>query len=136
MHSKNKGNIGELSIAAELSKMGYCVFTELGDLSKVDLIAELDDRLIKIQCKALTSKNGKIALDSIKSGPGYKFRYTTDHFDVIAVYILDKDLIMYMSSSELTTKDQHTLRVEPTKNGQVEGIRFVEDYADFHKCIH
>ena len=39
LHKKNKGSIGELKVAADLITKGFSVFTELGDNSKVDLIA-------------------------------------------------------------------------------------------------
>ena len=38
MHTKQSGSLGELKVAADLIARGYAVFTELGDLSKVDLI--------------------------------------------------------------------------------------------------
>jgi hypothetical protein len=76
MHSKTKGSIGQLTIAADLLSKGYEVFTELGDNSKIDLIAVSKDYdLIKIQVKCLTPVNGSVKLSCIKSGPNYSFRY-------------------------------------------------------------
>lgn len=54
MHNKRKGNIGELAVALELANHEYSVFTEQGDISKIDLVAEKDGVLIRIQCKAIT----------------------------------------------------------------------------------
>lgn len=57
MHSKQLGNLGETIVAASLIKKGYSVFTQLGDLSKIDLLAVGSDfNPIKIQIKCIHSK--------------------------------------------------------------------------------
>lgn len=40
MHAKIKGNIGQFATCLVLSTMGFSVFTEEGDISKIDIIAE------------------------------------------------------------------------------------------------
>jgi hypothetical protein len=39
LHNKTKGALGEIAVAKDLLAKGYQVFAELGDNSRVDLIA-------------------------------------------------------------------------------------------------
>jgi len=135
MHSKIKGTIGELTIARDLQLNGFNVFKELGDLSKIDLIAEKDNKLIKLQVKTLTSKNGCVTLVSKKSGPNYSFRYKLQDVDIFSVYILDLDLIGYISAKELLSQKTLTLRVIKPKNGQCNKIRYIHEFRDINRIL-
>lgn len=136
LHTKQKGSIGELAIAKYLMTKGYSVFTELGDLSRTDLIALINGSCIKIQVKALMSKNGMVVLSSRKSGPNYSFSYEEKDIDIFAVYVLDKDMIFFISSKELlTNKTCMSFRIDLPKNNQQENIRFLSDYTCFEKAL-
>lgn len=130
MHSKQKGNIGEARIAADLMENGFSVFSEMGDLSRIDLIAEKDTRLFRIQVKAITENAGKVVLSNRKSGPGYKFKYSETDVDIFAVYVLGTDKIAYVSGKELCEMDAGiTLRLEPAKNGQTKGVNLFSEFT-------
>lgn len=137
LHPKAKGNVGELKVAAHLADLGYAVFTELGDLSRVDLIAERSDgRLIKVQVKCRKSKNGTVVIDRNKAGPGYRFRYGRDDVDVFAVYVYDYAEVFFVSSSLVCSmKAGPHFRLVPTRNGQEKGVRYVSDYSDFEAAV-
>ena len=136
MHSKQKGILGELKIAAHLAKLEIPVFSELGDLSRVDLIALINNKPIKIQVKACTSEDNKVHVYSRKSGPNYKFNYSLKDVDIFAVYVLDKDICFFVKSSEIVAnKANVSFRLEATKNNQVRGVRYIEDYRDIFKAI-
>jgi len=134
MHSKKKGALGQLAIAADLVSQGFEVFTELGDLSKIDLIAvDSEYRMFKIQVKAITSVSGKVEVLATKSGPGYKFKYKSKQVDVFGIYVLDKNIIMYVQAKEVISQRKSlTIRLTKTKNGQVKGIRYFEQYLKFN----
>lgn len=130
MHSKMKGSIGELVVATDLLNKGFCVFSELGDLSRIDLIAETSTELLRIQVKAATSKNGKIEVDSFKSGPGYSFKYKEKDVDIFAIYCLDTKQLAYISSRELCNcKSTLTLRIELPKNNQTKGVNLFSNFT-------
>ena len=117
MHSKMKGNLGEAAIVKDLIKNGFAVFKELGDLSKTDLIAEKNNKLIRFQIKAATSKNGKITFDTRKAGPNYSFRYELDQVDAFAFYCLDTDQVGYITTNKfLESKSTKVFRLTPPKN--------------------
>ena len=134
LHSKTKGNVGELRVAADLAARGYAVFTELGDSSKIDLIADTGKKLLRIQVKtqADTSK-GTIHVPTRSSGPGYSYYYTPDDIDYFAVYALDRDEICYIQVSEMPINKSGNrtgmiLRFDKPKNNQTKGINMVENF--------
>ena len=133
MHSKAKGNIGEMAVAKDLMLKGYAVFYELGDLSKIDLIAENNNKLIKIQVKTTwNTSQGKICANIRSSGPGYTYTYSEKEIDFIACYAADRDLVLYVPVTEITDKCKTgvTIRLEKTKNNQTKGIRLYENYLN------
>jgi hypothetical protein len=138
MHSKVKGTIGHLTIATELIRNGCEVFTELGDNSKVDLIALYNNRPIKIQVKAYTSEDSGscVKVYSTKSGPNYKFKYSENEVDIFAIYVLDTNDIFYVPSIELCKANKMiSVRIKEAKNNQTNKIRSIENYKDFIKAI-
>lgn len=137
MHSKMKGALGEAVVAADLIRQEYQVFSEMGDLSKIDLIAvDKGYNLHKIQVKSYTSVNGKVEVFATKSGPNYQFRYEQHQVDVFAVYVLDKKLVLYIAAAELMQQNKSlTIRLEKTKSGQVKGTNSFEKYLDIERAL-
>lgn len=137
LHSKQVGALGVLAIAADLAAQDYFVFTELGDLSKTDLIvmgAEYDP--IKVQVKTVKSVNGKITISPKKSGPGYRFRYAKHHADIYAVFVRNLKLCLYVSNTELLRqKSTLTIRTVAAKNGQISGVRLAVTYRSFERAL-
>ena len=130
MHSKRKGNIGQFGIGLELTKLGYSVFTEEGDISKIDIIAEKDGHLIRIQSKAITPVNNTIELILVKTGPSYKFKYESSSFDYFGVWDLD-DHKAYLISADILNKHSKSLKLRKTqaKNNQQKNTHMLSDYA-------
>jgi hypothetical protein len=129
MHSKRKGNVGQFAVGLELTKLGYSVFTEEGDISKIDIIGEKQGKLIRIQVKAITPVNGSLICKMVKAGPNYRFSYTKDMFDYFAVYDLS-DSSVYLIDSTILDKNGNclTLRKTKSKNNQKQKINMAEDY--------
>jgi hypothetical protein len=130
MHAKKKGNIGQFAVALALAKLGYSVFTEEGDISKVDLIAEKGGQLLRFQCKAITPVNDCLRIPLKKSGPGYKFHYAPEMFDYFGVYDLQDARVYVVPAAVLkTANNAFTLRKLPAKNKQTKGVHSAVDYA-------
>lgn len=129
MHSKRKGNIGQFAAALKLSEHGFSVFTEEGDISVIDMIAERDGRLLRIQCKASMPIKGKIELPLTKTGPGYSRVYIEEELDLFSLYNLASGQLYLISSKVLRTHHRsYILRLVPTKNQQKSGVNMAEDY--------
>ena len=136
MHTKTKGNIGELRVAADLYEKGFSVFREYGDNSKIDIIAAKGSKLYKIQVKSLHPKNGGITIPKVSSGPGYSYEYTRDDIDIIASFNLENNTIAYVPFSVLESyKRGITLRVEASKNNQEKGIRQFFEFLEFPEIL-
>jgi len=132
LHAKQVGNIGEMKIATELMRMGYYVFTELGDICKADLMVMDEDYVpYKVQVKSYSSENGRVNISNKKSGPNYKFRYERKHIDIYALYVYDQNLCLYIPATHFDNASSMRIRLEPSKNGQTKGINFHTDFLDF-----
>lgn len=134
-----KGTLGEIAVCKELIKLGFEVFLELGNNSKVDLIV-LDEnyKTYKIQIKSTESSNDFIEVYSVKNclNPKYNSKYTINQIDIFAIYIINHDLIFYVSSKELLKNVKSSkFRLSPCKNGQLKNVRFVKDYLNFKKAL-
>jgi hypothetical protein len=137
LHSKTKGTIGHLAIAQALATQNYAVFTELGDLSRIDLLAIKDNKITRIQVKACTVRSvGNIEIRAIKSGPNYKFRYTEKDVDVFAVYVLERNLVLFINAKWfLETHTTLMIRIDPAKNNQLQKIQNYEKFLNLDNAL-
>lgn len=135
MHSKQKGALGESKVLADLLKRNIAVFPEFGDLSVIDFFVYTSNREIgRIQVKYASIQNNTIQVKTTKSGPGYTSRYSDIDVDVFAIYVPQKDIILYINSLELLSyRKSMTFRFKPTLNNQK--VRKIEDYMDFEKAL-
>ena len=134
-----KGTLGEIAVCKDLLRLGYSVFLEFGNHSKVDLIV-LDENFntIKIQIKAVKSMNESVSVYSLKTclNPKYNSVYTIEQVDVFAVCIIDKDLVFYVSAKEILKNGKSSkFRFSSSKNGQKKFVRYVDDYVNFKKAL-
>lgn len=129
MHSKRKGNIGQFAVGLELTKLGYSVFTEEGDISKIDILAEKDGKILRIQAKAITPTDNCIRLHLKKAGPNYCFSYKPEMFDYFGIYDLE-DGKVYLVSSDILLKNKNRLNLRKTKakNNQTTHVRMACDF--------
>lgn len=137
MHSKQKGDIGEASVIKSLLMSGYPVFTEFGDLSKIDVITIVDTKLVRIQVKNFASQPnaGCFCLSIRKNGPGYRYVYTESDVDVFACYIAAKDCVVYIGWKDLQLQNQLHIRYEPSKNGNAKLVHWYEDFLSIENAL-
>ena len=129
MHSKRKGNIGQFAVAHKLAEYGFSVFTEEGDISKIDLIAEKDCEIIRMQVKSITPVNNSLIIKFTKSGPNYHFKYNKNMFDYFAIYdLVNKDIYLLKNDIMDINNLTMTIRLKPTKNKQTRHIRYAEEF--------
>ncbi|HEY0426537.1 MAG TPA: group I intron-associated PD-(D/E)XK endonuclease [Pyrinomonadaceae bacterium] len=97
-----------------------------------------DYKTYKIQVKTTNSKNECVAVYSIKNclNPKYDSTYTTSQVDIFAVYVIDKDLIFYVSAKEILKNSKNSkFRLSPSKNGQNKNVRYAKDYLNLKKAL-
>ena len=138
MHSKQKGTSGELAVALDLTSKGYSVFTELGDLSKTDLIVLVNDTPIKIQVKArhTDARSKTLQVMTKKDGPNYSYKYSTKDVDIFAIYALDTKEILYVAASELLKfSSSVSFRYEDTSYQKDSRAHYIKDYLSFEDAM-
>ena len=77
--------------------------------------------ILEIRCYSSSLTNGRVRQTK---------HYTAKTIDWIALYDVTTDACYYVPASELGTGRRHiTLRLQPTRNNQVRGIRRAADYT-------
>ena len=133
---KQKGDLAELKVAADLVARGCCLSFPYGEDCDYDLIADMNGVLHRVQVK-YTESDGRVVLMRCRSHSLTKGKvrhtkyYTAETVDWIAVYDRTTDRCYYCPASELGSGRSYLhLRLVPTRNGQRIGIRQASDYLN------
>ena len=134
MNSKDKGNIGEAILLAELTKRQIQVAIPFGDNARYDLIAEFNGKLNKIQikyCGQTTENNSFICPCASSTNHTTNKHLSTyeEDVDYMAFYLVPIDKTLLVPIEKIIGKKTITFRIDPPKNGQQTGINLVEDYT-------
>lgn len=93
--------------------------------------------IFRIQIKCTTSRKGRaeLSLEKKTLNPKYNYSYTRNDVDVYALYIEDRDIVVFVPSSLVfLNKEQRksfTFRLDPPKNNQVKGCNTVDQFLKF-----
>ena len=133
--TKIKGNLTEMECMLAFTRLGYGVSIPFGEDSRYDFIADVNDKLYKIQCKScseILDENNEIVAIRFKtvrqSGSAAtnwtRTKYTQNEVDYFATSYQGKCYLVPLCECS----NEKTLRIKPPKNNQVKGISFVKDY--------
>ena len=141
-HTQDADTVGELAVILQLKQAGYTVFTEVGDNGPIDLIVVDQGRMLRGQVKSCRLVNGSATLSLRKAGPGGYLRKYIDDADTVdffALYVHDMEQIAYISAGEAFEScpgsTRLTFRIEPARNKQKRGVRYLKDYAGFEGVL-
>lgn len=132
--TKVKGNTTEMECMLEFMKLGYQVSIPFGEDSRYDFIGDINGKLLKIQCKTCSEIfDDNEAIMAIKfktvrqSGGNAKVntrtKYTAEEIDYFATSYQGKCYLVPVTQCS----NEKTLRILPTKNGQIKGITWLKD---------
>lgn len=130
-NSKVKGNVTELETAVALIRRNCGVCIPYGDRNKYDLVADIDGKFIRIQCKTSQAcDNGAAFKFSTRSsyskhGKSINTAYTANDIDYFATMFNNK---CYLFPVGEKTKSCKILRLEAPKNSQQTDINFAKSY--------
>jgi PD-(D/E)XK endonuclease len=131
---KQKGDLAELKVAADLIARGCQLSIPFGEDSSYDLIADFRGHLHRVQVK-FTKSDGQVVRVRCRSHSITKGKirqtkhYTAAMVDWIAVYDLTSDRCYYCPSKVLGAgRSELILRLVPARNGQQLGVRNARDY--------
>lgn len=126
------GKLTELRVAEAFLSRGYQVSQPLVSDSRYDFIVDIKGQLLRIQVKTGTIKEDGAYIEfatstshTNTSGTINK-SYSADEIDYFATICNGECLVIKVT--ECGTRAQR-LRLQPTKNGQVIGIKFAKDYT-------
>jgi prevent-host-death family protein len=132
-NTNHKGNAAELAIAAEAAKLGLAVFAPLTEHGRYDLVLEVANRLLRVQCKwgACDGEKISVRLASSYHSPtrGYVVRkYTAEEVDAIAVYCDHTRRSYLLPIEAVAGLGLLTLRLTPARNNQRAAVNLAAAY--------
>jgi hypothetical protein len=124
------GKLGEYICASRLMKLG--VSCEVVNLDTVDIVAYVDQRLIRIQVKSSVLKNHRqnrsLGYQFATSMGGRKKPLTVEHCDIVALVATDCERVLFKPVECL--KGQVTKRILPRKFDRDD-----LEYKSWHHCM-
>lgn len=132
MHTKTKGDIGELRVIAFLLEKGYNVLKPVGDNLPYDIVIERDGIFKRGQCKYRREINGCF---EIQNGNHNQLKrqtvtYTEKVVDFYAIYCPNTNMVYYLRVNELKhIKYTFRLRIKKSKMN-INTVRMAEKFTD------
>ncbi len=127
--SKQKGNLTELKCISAFYELGYQCSIPYGENSRYDFIADVNRKLLKIQCKTSHEVESGVIEFSCRScrsntQSNLQRKYTANEVDYFCTYWDNMCYLVPINECSVSKK----LRFIPPKNGQKVGITFASDY--------
>ena len=128
MHTKLKGDIGQLIVATDLISKGWHIAFPYGENLKYDLIAEKDGICKRIQVKAVMPKNEVLHINCRSSNNWSVVHYSVEDFEILAAVDLSTRDVYFIPSDRIH-RNLINLRLKPAKNSQKKGINLAQDFS-------
>jgi hypothetical protein len=127
-----KGAIAETQITACAAKLGIVVLKPLMEGRRYDLVFDIGPRLLRIQCKWASRKNGVLVVytgTSRHTPNGYvRSTYDASEVDAIVAYSPDTGRCYLLPIAEVAGRWVVHLRLRPTANNQEVAIKYAAQY--------
>jgi len=126
------GDRTEAIIVAGLLARGYRVLRPLSSNERYDLVLDLGDRFLRIQCKTGRLRKGVVTFStrSCRSDAKrtYVRSYSTKEADIFLVHCPETDRIYAVPVGDSGVLTTASLRVDAPANNQLKGIRWAVDH--------
>jgi hypothetical protein len=136
LSTDRKGAIAEAEIAATAIKMGIDVYRPLQEGGRYDLIFDLGEHLLRVQCKWAVRAGDVVVIrcySSRRALEGMRVRkYTATEVDAIIAYCAEVDRCFVLLPQHFVGRRQLHLRLAPSRNNQREGINWANDFTFEH----
>ena len=126
---KTKGDIAELAVSKRLIEEDWKILFPYGENHRYDLVAEKNNKFLRIQVKYSTPKNGVLEVNCRSSNNWSVLHYTSKDIDMIAVYNPKSEKVYFIPVSEIN-HSLIKLRIEPSKNNQKLKIHLAENFSE------
>jgi PD-(D/E)XK endonuclease len=127
-----KGAIAEAAITAAAVELGIFVLRPLVEGRRYDLMFDIDNHLLRIQCK-WAPKRGDVVMVNLQTHRctphGYvRTTYSSEEVDGIAVYCQAIRRCFYVPIAKAAGRRAMYLRLAPAANNQESAINWAADY--------
>ena len=133
LSSNDKGNIAEMAIALEATKLGIEVLKPVGEHVRYDLAFDLGDRILRVQCKWARLEGSVVCVNLVgyrlTSRGSVRSKYTAEEIDAFAAYCQALDRVYFLPAKEVAGRTAFYLRVAPTRNAQRAAINWADEYS-------
>jgi hypothetical protein len=127
-----KGAVAEAFIAAVAVRAGIPVLRPLNDGLRYDLVFDVFDRFVRVQCKWAATRGDVVVvtLRSCRRGPGGFVRrlYAAADVDLVAAYCDDVRRSFAIPPQLFDGRTSVQLRLAPARNNQRVGIKWADDF--------
>lgn len=126
------GAVTESAIVLAATKLGIGVSKPLFDARRYDLIFDLGQRLLRVQCKTAVRRGDVLAVQchsSRRTRDGFAKRpYSADEIDAIAAYAAEFDRCYLLPADVFAGRAYVQLRLAPARNNQVSGTHWAPGF--------
>jgi hypothetical protein len=129
-HPVDVGLRTEAAILAELVRRGYQVLIPFGTNQRYDLVLDMDGEFVRAQCKTGRLRRGRVVYNTRSVRVNTRGWFASDYegeADLFLIYCPELERIYAVPVDEAPASHGY-LRVDPTRNGQEEGIRWARDF--------
>lgn len=127
-----KGGLAELEIAAAAADLGIVVSRPMLEGRRYDLIFDVENRLLRVQCKSARRQDDVVAIQirTNRHTPGGYVRgtYSSDEIDGVVAYCAELRRCFYIPIEDVDGQGYLHLRLAPARNRQVLGVKMAADY--------
>lgn len=127
-----KGGMAEMAIANAAVQLGIVVSRPMTEGGRYDLIFDLGHRLMRVQCKWATYRDGVVAVmtrTNRTTPAGYvRGTYSADEIDAVAAYCQARDEVFLIPIDEIDGQGYVHLRLTPTRNNQAKHVKWAQQY--------
>jgi hypothetical protein len=132
MTTDQKGAIAELAVQLAATRLGIDVYRPVAEGGRYDIIFDLVDRLLRVQCKWATRREEVLVVScqsARRCADGFIRRpYTTAEVDAIAAYSLELNRCFLIPIERVDGKPSIVLRLSPCRNNQKRRINWADDF--------
>lgn len=126
-----KGDVNELRCMLAFEEKGYCVSIPFDGSSKYDFIADVEGKLLRIQCKSSHYYKDDASIEFSCSCSTTNTKKTTRHSyskEQIDYFMTAFNSYVFLVPIEETAGVAKILRLKEPKNNQIETINIASDY--------
>ena len=132
MHTIEKGDLAVAMLTARFLQRRWTVLRPVSELSRYDLVIDRGEGFERVQCKTGRLREGAVRFNVCSSlahhGKNKPARPYLGQVELFGVYCPENDSC-YLVPVEQVGTSEGSLRVDPSKNNQVAGVRWASDHA-------